>query len=173
MTETDIVYFWRQSEVPYGVFSNWAITPFKENNIEFQSTEHYLMFHKAVLMADAVMANAIVKAATPKRAKELGRQVRNWDEEKWEKHREQIMYDGILLKCRAHPDIAKLLLETGSKVIAEASPYDKIWGIGLRAEMAMMKKKFNGLNLLGKALMNVRSTLRSSDKIALELAKQW
>lgn len=163
MTENkplDAVYFWRPTERPYGVFSNWAITPFHDpqSDIYFQSTEHYMMYYKAMLMEDPDMAKAIANTPTPKRARELGRKVRNWDEQKWVEHREQVMYDGILLKCRYHPQVAKLLINTNTKVIVEASPFDCIWGIGLRESDLRAKdpKKWKGKNLLGKSLMKVR-----------------
>lgn len=164
------VYFWRQTEQPYGVFSNWAITPFTDQNgITYSSTEHYMMYHKALLMNDAVMAKTILAASTPKHAKDLGRKIRNWDETKWVNNRERIMYDGILLKCRAHPNIADLLVATKDAYIAEASPYDAIWGIGVTAAEAVKLTqnglinplKFKGLNLLGIALMSVRKTLQT------------
>lgn len=161
------VYFWRQTEQPYGVFSNWAITPFTDQNgISYMSTEHYMMYHKALLMNDTVMGKTILAASTPKQAKDLGRKIRNWDETKWVNNRERIMYDGILLKCRAHPNIADLLVATKDAYIAEASPYDAIWGIGVTAtEAAKLNHplKFKGLNLLGIALMNVRKTLNTLD----------
>jgi ribA/ribD-fused uncharacterized protein len=152
----EVIYFWRETESDYGCFSNWYPSPFTEDGKLFPTSEHYLMYHKALLMGDVIIAEAILNAVTPKRVKDLGRKVANWDENKWVKNRKKIMYNGILAKCNAHKSIKNCLLATQNKVIAEASPYDKIWGIGLTKFQALGNKPWEGLNLLGEVLMKVR-----------------
>jgi ribA/ribD-fused uncharacterized protein len=156
----NIIYFWRETEPVYGCFSNWYASPFEENGKQFPTSEHYLMYHKALLMGDELIAEAILNATTPNRVKDLGRKVSNWDEEKWIANREKIMYQAILTKCNTHKAIQKCLLETGNNLIAESSPYDKIWGIGITKSQGKSGIKWNGLNLLGKALMKVREDLK-------------
>jgi ribA/ribD-fused uncharacterized protein len=161
MNPDNVVYFWRQTEQPYGVFSNWANSPFTDlEGHVFLTCEHYLMYYKALLMNDDVIADAIIHCKSPKRVKALGRRVRNWDEQKWVANREEIMFQGIFLKCIENENIKTLLLQTKDKIIAEASPYDSIWGIGITEKDAKSGVPFKGLNLLGKALMQVRSKLQ-------------
>lgn len=152
----NVVLFWKISEPTYGCFSNWYYSPFQENGIQFDTTEHYLMYHKALLMGDNDIANAILKTKSPATIKDLGRKVKNWNEELWVKNRSQIMYNGIYLKCKFYPDILKTLLDTRDALIVEASPFDRIWGVGITAGEYINGKKPNGLNLLGESLMAVR-----------------
>ena len=60
-----------------------------------------------------------------------------------------------------NPELKEILLATGDHIIVEASPYDRIWGVGLSEENDdLYKGNWNGQNLLGKALMEVREKLR-------------
>lgn len=157
------VYFWRTSEVPFGCFSNWYPSPFELNGVLYHTTEHYLMYQKALLMGDVKIGEAILNTNNAKKVKALGRRVKNFSEILWCQNREKIMYDGILAKCKAHPNIAETLLKTGDRTIVEASPYDRIWGVGISERDAKNGKKINGLNLLGKTLMRVRETLKAQN----------
>ncbi len=143
--------FWFANGV-YGQFSNWSRYFVKENGIHFDTTEHYLMYHKALLMNDLEMAECILKDPWPSNAKKYGRQIKNYDEELWSKHRYNIMVNGLILKVTQHPEIKKILLESGSKTIREVSDNDSIWGTG-------PGPKRSGQNLLGLAWMEVRNGL--------------
>src|SRR5262249_2728915 len=94
--------------------------------------------------------------------KALGRKVRNFEEKKWVENRERIVVEGNLEKFRQHKDLREKLDATGDAILVEASPMDKIWGIGLGEKSAKERGKagWRGLNLLGKALVQVRETLR-------------
>jgi ribA/ribD-fused uncharacterized protein len=102
-------------------------------------------------------------SANPRTIKNLGRQVKNFDEKIWESYREMIVYNGNLCKFTQSPNLKGVLLETADSIIAEASPYDCIWGIGLSETdpAAKNQAKWRGLNLLGIALMKVRETLKT------------
>jgi ribA/ribD-fused uncharacterized protein len=97
-----------------------------------------------------------------KAAKALGREVAGFDNEKWERHLFDIVLDGNLEKFRQHRGLRKFLLGTGDQVLVEASPVDRIWGIGLPREDKRATKPdyWRGLNLPGFALMEVREQLR-------------
>lgn len=72
-----------------------------------------------------------------------------------------LVVEGNVAKFSQNPDLKEFLLGTGDAVIVEASPYDKIWGIGLKAndERARNPETWRGENLLGFALMDVREEL--------------
>lgn len=125
------------------------------------SSEQYLMLRKALLFGDLVSVVKILKSPSPASAKNLGRLVANFDEKIWEGARSQIMVDGLLLKFAGEP-LRTFLLDTGDATLVECSPTDKIWGIGLKlgALESFQRDKWQGLNLLGEALMETRRRLR-------------
>lgn len=163
MSHNYIFFYGHTPGKPYACFSNWHPAKFDKDGHTFQNTEQYMMYRKALLMGDNEMASNILKTPDPKSVKALGRKVKNWDESKWVANREQIMYDGCLAKFSTPENLVmkKMLLSTHPKHLVEASPYDKIWGIGLRGtdERAKDPKQWKGLNLLGKTLDKVRDTL--------------
>ena len=155
-----LVLFWKADE-ENGWLSNWSPHGFTENDVTFRTAEHYLMYHKAMLMGDEACAKQIIRARTPLAAKELGRCVQNWDEQKWVDTRSEIICRGLRLKIDAHPELKEALAGTGWGLIAEASPYDRIWGIGLggKSKRAENPQLWQGANLLGKAWMTVRGEI--------------
>ena len=151
-------FFWQSASV----YSQWHACEFDDaDDVSYTTAEQYMMYKKAKLFGDNVMANAIMKATNPKVIKTCGRQVSNFNEKIWKEHRESIVYNGNLLKFSQNAALKKKLMDTGDKIIVEASPYDKIWGIGMRRDHpdARHPKKWKGLNLLGKCLMDVRREL--------------
>lgn len=100
----------------------------------------------------------VFNAPTPNAAKALGRNVRGFDEQVWLQHRYDIVVRANQAKFSQNPSLNEYLLQTGSRVIVEASPVDSIWGIGLAQDHADVNNPnlWKGLNLLGFALMQVR-----------------
>ena len=112
---------------------------------------------------DAVLAD-ILASTDPSKVKALGRKVKGYDESRWVAHRFAIVVAGNYAKFSQNEALTAFLLSTGDKVLVEASPVDQIWGIGLARDgpHAAHPDKWNGLNLLGFALMEVRDMLRSA-----------
>ena len=155
-----------------GPFSQWYQSKFqdinpdeKESVKQFYNCEQYMMYNKALLFHDQESADAIMNTDNPKTIKQLGRKVKNFNEERWLIYRERIVQRGNYLKFTQNNNLKLLLLETGNKIIAEASPYDKIWGIGLSVNSpdATNVKKWKGQNLLGVALMMVRNAIVANE----------
>ena len=121
------------------------------------------MAQKALLFGDKEIYEKIIVANSPAEAKTLGRQVRNFEEATWNAKRFEIVVAGSLQKFTQHQDLKEYLVNTKERVLVEASPVDKIRGIGLAAdsEKAENPKHWNGLNLLGFALMEVRDMLKN------------
>jgi ribA/ribD-fused uncharacterized protein len=107
---------------------------------------------------------------TPRTLKALGRQVPDFDEKVWNEHRLPIVVQGNYYKFTQNPDLNKLLLATGSRELVEASPRDRIWGVGYGAKNAGKMRSKWGLNLLGKALMEVRERIRKEEEGEKEVA---
>lgn len=167
-TENFVLFFGHKpNKSNLHIFSQWFPCYFVENYdcnifIEYNSTEQYMMAHKAILFGDAESFGKIIECDDPSQIKKLGRGVKNFDSVIWNNHKFGIALNGNILKFSQNKKLKKRLLNTGSKLIAEASPYDNIWGIGINAKTAltMQQKDWPGENLLGKVLMTVRKDLR-------------
>ncbi|KAI0691824.1 DUF1768-domain-containing protein, partial [Cytidiella melzeri] len=176
-SSADYVFFWRVTTL-YGWASQWYYSPFiariqikvdadttadSEREIEFLTTEHWMMACKALVFGDAEVFEEVVAAGVDdmRAVKNLGRMVRNFDDKVWKRVREEVVFVGNLHKFRQNEELRKELLATGERIIVEASPRDRIWGIGFGEERALKVKDRWGLNLLGKALVKVREVLRA------------
>ncbi len=144
----------------------WAGHPFVINGISYATAEHFMMAEKARLFDDLVTLAEILTAKSPAVAKKLGRKVANFNDALWLNARWDIVVRGNLAKFSQHPDLKAFLLHTGDRVIGEASPFDKIWGIGMAATHANAENPslWNGQNLLGFALIEVREHLRKEQQ---------
>jgi len=128
-----------------------------------------MMACKAALFSDTATLELILEENTksktnPKDIKALGRRVSPFDDKTWVEHREEIVYVGNLYKFGQDKELKKTLLETGDLILVEASPRDRIWGIGFGEVRAMSEKARWGLNLLGKALMRVREEFAKQEQ---------
>ncbi|KAK1703605.1 hypothetical protein BDP67DRAFT_352822, partial [Colletotrichum lupini] len=179
------IYFWRETGHEGYLSQWWTSNPFTQSPspssssssspsssstsstpITFKTAEHYMMHAKALLFTDPTVAQSILKADHPRKVKALGRKVRNFNEALWNDNRERIVREGNLLKFRSAPALRKKLLATGDRELVEASPMDRIWGIGFSPDKAPGSDRGRwGLNLLGKILMEVRTVLREEAEV--------
>ncbi|MET9222897.1 MULTISPECIES: NADAR family protein [unclassified Streptomyces] len=160
------LYFWghrpqRDGSVGAGCLSQWWPAPFTVDGVTYATAEHWMMAGKARLFDDPDAERRAVAAGHPKTAKSVGRTVRGFDQAVWEAERFGLVIEGNVHKFRQHPDLLAYLLGTGGRVLVEASPMDRVWGIGLAAddERAADPATWRGLNLLGFALMEARARL--------------
>ncbi len=165
------IFFWgHQSKNPEIItstcFSQWYEAPFIVDTIEYRTTEHWMMAKKAKLFHDEEKYFSIIKARTPGEAKSLGRQIQNFDEEIWNKHKYEIVVEGNTYKFEQHQKLKTFLMETHQRILVEASPVDTIWGVGLAKDDKNIHnpKLWKGENLLGFALMEVRDKFRILEK---------
>ncbi|SCG34589.1 NADAR family protein [Micromonospora humi] len=160
------LHFWghqpqRDGSVGAGCLSQWWPAAFTVDGREFATAEHWMMWHKAVLFDDHAIAEEVLATTQPQRAKALGRQVRGFDQAVWAVRRYEIVVAGSVAKFGQHEPLKRFLLGTGDRVLVEASPRDRIWGIGLSASnpRAADPTTWRGQNLLGFALMEARAEL--------------
>lgn len=151
------VFFWG------GPFSQWFASSFRdEKGITYSCAEQYMMAQKALLFGDVDIYNQILSTDNPKQQKALGRKVRNFDPKKWDIVCKDIVKQGNMAKFSQNPKLKQMLRETGDRKLVEASPYDKIWGIGLGENDPRIhdEKNWQGKNYLGEVLMEVRDLLK-------------
>ena len=122
-----------------------------------------MMYQKAIMFGDVNIANAILLTDNPKEQKDLGRMVVGYNDALWAAKRVEIMVNGLFEKFNQNNTLKDALVKTGDTIIAEASPVDRIWGIGLPEDdpRALDQSKWLGQNLLGIVLMKVRDAINS------------
>ncbi|MFF1452243.1 NADAR family protein [Streptomyces sp. NPDC058274] len=176
------LHFWghrprADGQVGASCLSQWWPSPFEVDGVAYATAEHWMMAAKARLFGDEKAERLALEATSPALAKKAGRLVRGFDEAVWERERFGIVVDGSVHKFAAHADLREFLLGTGERsgtgvlpaggwgrVLVEASPMDRVWGIGLTAddERAADPARWRGQNLLGFALMEARERLRAA-----------
>lgn len=149
------LFFWK------GPFSQWHKRPMTAaDGVCYNCCEQYMMYNKALLFNDHDTANKILYIKDPREQQKLGREVKGFDQSLWDAAKEAIVENGNYLKFSQNYDLRKLLLKTGALLIAEASPFDSIWGIGMADDNPEIIDETKwGQNLLGKVLMKVRKRL--------------
>ena len=163
----EIIYFWGHTPNPKKMtkacFSQWYDCTFAADGVTYHTTEQYMMAGKALLFGDREVYDEIMVAEGPDKYKKLGRKVRNFDSKVWDEKKYDIVVEGNKAKFSQNPELMEFLFSTGDAILVEASPYDKIWGIGLYPSQAAKGtvEDWKGQNLLGAALMEVRDWLRT------------
>ena len=152
------VFFWKLGH-PGEEFSNWYPRQFVLEGIKYNCVEQYMMAKKALLFGDLDIYHKIMASSDPGECKDLGKKVSNFDPDAWDSCKYEIVYNANHAKFSQNPDLMQKLLSTGDAIMAEASPYDKIWGIGMDQydPGARTPEHWNGQNLLGNILMQIRS----------------
>lgn len=165
---TEFLFFWENrpasgKDIFEEVLSQWWSGRFTKDGIIYSSAEKWMMAEKARLFKDSAVLSEILKSDNPEKIKKLGREIKGFNHELWDKNKYNIVIEGNLLKFSQDEYLKKILLETGRKVLVEASPYDRIWGIGMSKSDpdCCFPEKWKGENLLGFALMEVRDILNS------------
>jgi ribA/ribD-fused uncharacterized protein len=162
--------FWGHRPCPDGslgrsCFSQWWSAPFTVDGVRYATAEHWMMAGKARLFQDPEAEAQALAAGSPAAAKKAGRLVRGFQEAVWQRERFALVVAGSVHKFGQDPALRDYLLGTGERVLVEASPLDRIWGIGLAAADARIEDpaRWRGLNLLGFALMEARTRLRERE----------
>ncbi|MBL7974464.1 MAG: NADAR family protein, partial [Candidatus Kapabacteria bacterium] len=163
----EYTFFWghtnnHNKEVGKHCFSQWFKSPFTVDSITYKTAEHWMMAQKALLFNDKIIFNKIISSENPDEAKELGRQVLRYDEQTWNEKKFDIVKFGNIHKFNQHPKLADYLINTENRILVEASPVDRVWGIGLSQDSNVIENIYawRGQNLLGFVLMATRDFLK-------------
>ena len=176
------IHFWGHGlegdgSVGQGCLSQWFMADFKVEGRLYSCMEQFMMAEKARLFGDTETLEKIMAAVAPGKIKALGREVRNFEQTEWDKCKYSIILTGNFQKFLQNPELKDFLLRTGDKILVEASPWDRVWGIGMgkNNENAQNPAAWRGQNLLGFALMEVREELRrvcaNEDKIDWSISR--
>ena len=154
MTEA-FTFFWKSP------LSQWQRAPFVVGGVGFTHAEQFMMHAKALLFGDRDAAARILQSDSPREQQAIGRTVRGFDEATWGLFREGVVLQANLARFAQNPEQRELLFATRGTTLVEASPHDRVWGIGLAAAdpRARDRSQWRGLNLLGRALTQVREAL--------------
>ena len=146
----------------YGFLSNWYLSNFVVDGINFSSMEQYMMYMKATLFDDTNIASQIMETSDVGKIKALGRSVSNYNDIIWNGMRQPIIFKGLMEKFKQNENLKTELLKTGDAILAECAVQDQIWGIGLSMKDPNKNDmtRWRGTNLLGFSLMVVRSELK-------------
>ena len=167
-TETlNYIFFWghtNKSSRPTGEFvlSQWYPSPFAVSGIVYKTAAHWMMARKALLFGDRDTFKKILVAERPEEVRALSQYIKGFDELKWVEWRYEIVKEGNFHKFNQNKKLRAYLLNTGDSILVETNPVDEVWGIGLTPDSKFLKNPYawNGLNLLGFALMEVREYLK-------------
>lgn len=154
------IYFWG------GIFSQWAKCDFvwispDNHNYMFNCAEQAMMYRKALLFKDEEAAERVLSCKDPRDQKAIGRTIRGYNDEEWDKVKFDIVAENNYLKFSQNPGWKELLIFTDGYELVEASPYDKVWGVGLGEDNPLIldENNWNGENLLGKAIVDARDKI--------------
>ena len=154
-TTYSFLFFWGHTSPPDGginqsCLSQWWMQDFEVNGVNYLCAEQYMMAEKARLFDDAKMLKNIMRTTSPKEMKAFGRAIHNFEKDVWDVNCVQIVKDAANAKFSQNPELLAYLLGTKNCILVEASPMDKIWGIGMGKDNPDSKNplKWRGLNLL-------------------------
>lgn len=160
----DYLFFWGhtpklKNSIDKSCFSQWYPSAFNVKGVLYRTAEHWMMAKKAILFSDDTQLQTILSVESPAEAKKAGRAVKNFDPKLWEENAFNYVIEGNKHKFSQHSALKQFLLQTENAVLVEASPFDAIWGIGMK-EYETDPLKWKGTNLLGFALMKVREEIK-------------
>ncbi|KAK3652984.1 hypothetical protein LTR56_004934 [Elasticomyces elasticus] len=177
------LWFWREFEEPYGYLSQWYECPFEVDGVTYLTAEMWMMIEKAKLFGDKETAQKMMETTIPAEHQALGRKAKGFDRKKWDQRESAIVHHRIeyllltlapsdksriveegnyhkFTKSKTKREMLGMLMATGDRELVEASPTDRIWGVGFGAATAEENRADWGENRLGKAIMAVRDLLK-------------
>jgi ribA/ribD-fused uncharacterized protein len=150
-------FFWKDKDI----YSQWHPVGFEIEGVYFKTAEHYMMYRKAELFKDTKSMEEVLESNHPSDAKSIGRKVFGFNNKRWREFAQNAVYKGNYAKFTQNKNLRDGLLKTEGTKLVEASPYDKIWGIGLNEEDAKKvgEENWKGTNWLGVVLDQVRKDI--------------
>lgn len=144
-----------------GIFSQWYPSRFMIKEVIYNCAEQYMMAQKAILFDDREAWEKIMDSNHPRDQKAIGRTIKDFDKDKWEAVCKQYVYDANYAKFTQNNKLYDGLMDTLATTLVEASPEDKIWGIGLAENdpRCLDRATWQGTNWLGEIITKVREDI--------------
>lgn len=165
------LFFWGHTpkadgQVSEACLSQWWPCVFQVGQTVYSCAEQFMMAEKARMFGDQEMLQKIMEASHPKEMKAYGRAVKGFDQDIWDNACYEIVKRGNEAKFSQNPELWEYLKGTRNRILVEASPRDRIWGIGMGKSNpdALDPLKWRGSNLLGFALTQVRDRLLDKEQ---------
>lgn len=163
----EFLFFWghQSNEITKSCLSQWWASDFCVGDNKYWCMEQYMMAEKARLFSDKKILEQILNSNSQHEIKSLGRKVKNFVQEVWDKAKHSIILTGSYYKFTQNDKLKEFLIGTGDKILVEASPYDAVWGIKMDVNDKDINNplKWRGRNMLGFALMEVRDEIKKID----------
>ena len=161
--KVDAVFFHKPEE-PDGYLSNWYLSPFDLDGKHFSSVEQYIMYRKCTLFGDNSSAAAVLATDDVAEQQAIGRKAKGYINSVWAGMRQLVAYEGLMAKFSQNEDLKQKLLDTGDAYLVECAGSDKIWACGVRLndDRRFDAANWDGKNILGFALMEVRNVLKKN-----------
>ncbi len=166
------IFFWKPGSaklhhISKSCLSQWQKCEFEVDGVNYNCAEQYMMAEKARIFGDEETRQRIMAEEDPDTIKQLGREAKGFDPAVWDEQKFNVVVKGNMAKFGQNPDLQAFLLATGTQILVEASPYDRVWGIGMKEGDKDIEKaeKWFGNNLLGFALMVVRDQLAAAAEV--------
>ena len=144
-------------------FSNFHEARFTCEGEDFHCSEQYIQWKKAIFFNDTIVERRILNSTDALDSKEIARDIKNFDKEKWNENAEELCYEGIKQKYEQNPHLKEALIDTGCKTLVE-SCFDNIWGTGLPLsdQNCLTESKWKSKGILGRILMKIRESMQES-----------
>ena len=157
-------YFFHKPEEPHGYLSNWYLSPFQLDGVQYSSVEQYIMHMKCMAFGDETSAKAVLATDDPAQQQAIGRRTSGFIASVWAGMRQMVVLRGLMAKFSQNEELKKRLLDTGDAYLVECAGSDRIWACGIRLndERRFDAANWTGDNILGFALMEVRRMLRET-----------
>jgi hypothetical protein len=145
------------------ILSNHHRCMFEVDDITYTSLEQYFLATKATRFGDEDKLAKVMSLTDPMDIKRLCSRVEHFNRQTWEAEAPALIRIGLVAKFDQNPHLLSKLLTTGSLILAECSPSDLLWGIGLNITSdQLLNLPWPGQNKMGELLMSVREELRAA-----------
>lgn len=153
-----------------GPFSQWSPCDITIDGVHYNCAEQYMMAKKALVFQDLEAHAAIMASEDPSEQKAIGRKVKGFNAAVWDTISRDVVARASVAKFTSSRRYFQELSLTQGTVLVEASPTDRLWGIGLYEGDPKVHDpaKWRGSNWLGQVLNETRDALLAGSTLFIK-----